>query len=141
LLRLATVFDFDDGLSGLRDDLERKVLQVRLDFSIVELAADEALGIEDGVVGVHGDLIFCGVSDEALRVGKGDIRGCCSVALVIGDDFWRVSSGSGRWTDGGGREANVNIVHTNTVVLPYTDAGVGGAEIDTDSFWHSGLCM
>jgi len=55
LLRLATVFDFDDGLSGLRDDLERKVLYVGLDFNIVELATDEALGIEDGVVGVHGD--------------------------------------------------------------------------------------
>lgn len=87
MLLLATVFDFDNGLSGLGQDFERKVLYVRLNFSIVVLATDEALGIEDGVVGIHGDLIFRGVSNETLRVGKGDIGGCCSVALVVGDDF------------------------------------------------------
>lgn len=45
-----------------------------------------------------------------------------------------MSSGSVR------RRGEANIIRTNTVVLPYTDAGVGGAEIDTDSFWHGGLC-
>ena len=89
MLRLATVFDFGDGLASFRDDLEREVLYVRLDFSIIELATDEALGIEDGVVGVHRDLVLRGVSDETLRVGKGDIRGRRSIALVVGDDFWR----------------------------------------------------
>jgi hypothetical protein len=87
LFRLATVFDLDDGFSSLGDDLERKVFYVRLDLSILVLAADEALGAEDGVVGVHGDLIFRGVTDETPRVGKGDIRRCYSVALVVGDDF------------------------------------------------------
>jgi hypothetical protein len=28
-------------------------------------------------------------------------------------------------------DANVKTVRTNTVILPYTDAGVGSAEIDT----------
>jgi len=87
LLRLATVFDLDDGLSGLGDDLKRKVLNVRLDLSIVVLAADEALGIEDGVVGIHRGLTFRGTTNETTRVGKGNIRRCCSVALVVGDDF------------------------------------------------------
>jgi len=87
LLRLAMVFYLDDGISGLGDDLERKLFYVRLDFRIVVLAADEALGIEDGVVGIHGGLIFRGVTNETPRVGKGDTRGCYSVALVVGDDF------------------------------------------------------
>jgi hypothetical protein len=73
LLRLATVFDLDHGISSLRDDLERKVPYVRLDLSMVVLAAGEALGTEDGVVGVQGDLIFRDVTDETPRVGKGDI--------------------------------------------------------------------
>ena len=34
-------------------------------------------------------------------------------------------------------EVGFGILRTNTVVLPYTDAGVGGTEINTDSFWHS----
>jgi hypothetical protein len=34
-----------------------------------------------------------------------------------------------------------HTVRTNTVILPHTDTGVGSAEIDTDSFWHAGLCL
>lgn len=114
MLRLATVFDFYDGLSGLGDDFEREVLYVRLDFDIVKLATDEALGIEDGVVGVHGDLVLRGVSDETLRVGKGDIRGCCSVSLVVGDDFWRTSSGSVRWRGRVWRGRQISYVPTRS---------------------------
>jgi len=87
LLRLTTVFYLDDGIPDLRDDLERKVLYVRLDFNVVVLAADETFGTEDGIVGVHGSLILRSITDETPRVGKGDIRGCYSVALIVGDDF------------------------------------------------------
>ena len=45
---------------------------------------------------VHGDLIFGGVADEALRVGEGNIGGGRSVTLVVGDDL-------------------------NTIVLPHSD--------------------
>ena len=34
-----------------------------------------------------------------------------------------------------------DIGRTNTVILPYTDAGVASTEIDTDSCWHVGLYL
>jgi hypothetical protein len=98
LLRLATIFDLSDGIAILGDYLEGEVFDVRLDFSIVKLATDEALSTEDGVLGVHRNLVPCGVSDETFRVGKGNIRGRCSVSLVVGNDFWRVVSRS-TWSE------------------------------------------
>lgn len=48
------------------------------------------------VVGVHSDLVFCGITDQTLGVGESDIGGCCAVTLVIGNDL-------------------------NTIILPNTD--------------------
>lgn len=62
---------------------------------------------KDGVDGVHGDLVLSGISDESFGIGEGDIRGCGTVALIVGDDF-------------------------DAVVLPDSDAGVGGAQVDSD---------
>ena len=62
---------------------------------------------KDGVDGVHGDLVLCRISDEALGVGEGDVRGRGAVPLVVGDDL-------------------------DTVVLPHADARVGRAEVDAD---------
>ena len=39
--------NLDDGLAGLLNDLERPVLHVLLNFRVVELAADETLGVKD----------------------------------------------------------------------------------------------
>ena len=86
-LLLALELDLDDGLAGLLDDLEGEVLHVGLDLGVLELAADEALGVENCVDGVHGDLVLGRVTDETLGVGEGNERGCCAVTLVVGNDF------------------------------------------------------
>jgi len=43
----ATVLNLNGRLATLVDDLEGKVLHVRLDLSVFELAADETLGVKD----------------------------------------------------------------------------------------------
>jgi len=47
LLVLTAVRNADVGFSCLIDDLEREVLDIGLDFNIVELAPDETLSIEN----------------------------------------------------------------------------------------------
>jgi hypothetical protein len=63
---------------------------------------------EDGVDGVHGDLVLGGVADEPLGVREGHIGRRGAVALVVGDDL-------------------------DAVMLPHADARVGRAEVDADS--------
>ena len=46
-LLLASVLDTDIRLPGLVEDLERKVLDVVLNFEVIKLPADETLGVED----------------------------------------------------------------------------------------------
>lgn len=55
-----------------------------LDLSIVELAADEVLRVEDGVDGVHGDLVLRCVTDETLGAGEGVIGWVGAITLVVG---------------------------------------------------------
>ena len=87
LLLLSLVLDLDDGLSGLVNDLVRPVLHVGLNIGVRELSSNESLGVEDGVVGVHGDLVLGGITDETLRVVESDVRGGGSVTLVVGDNL------------------------------------------------------
>jgi hypothetical protein len=42
---------------------------------------------EDGVVGVHGDLVLGGIADEPLRVREGDVARRGAITLVIGDNL------------------------------------------------------
>lgn len=88
-LGLAMVLGLRVRLPAVEDDLEKEVLHVGLDLSIVGLVADEALRIKDVVRGVHRDLVPRSVTDETLGVGEGDIRGGGTVTLVIGDDLTR----------------------------------------------------
>ena len=90
------------------DNAERPCLGVALDGWVVPRAADETLGIEDGVLGVQGQLVLGGVANQALALlGEGDVAGGDAVSLVVGDDL-------------------------HAAVLEHADAGVGGAEIDTN---------
>ena len=57
---------------------------------------DETFSIKDRIAGVHGSLVFCGITDQPLGVGECDIRRGGAVTLVISNDL-------------------------NTIVLPDTD--------------------
>jgi len=72
VLGLALELNLDDGLASLVNDLEREVLHIGLDLRIVELATDQSLGVEDGVLGVHGDLVLGGITNQTLGVGETD---------------------------------------------------------------------
>lgn len=87
------------------------MLQVFLNGLIRELASDQTLSVEDGVLWVTGNLIFCCVSDESLLFGEGDVGGGGVVTLIVRDDF-------------------------DFVVLPYSNAGVGGSEIDSNGWCY-----
>jgi hypothetical protein len=107
LLGLASVFNLDNGLGCLVNNLEGPVLHVGLDLGVGELSANQSLGVENSVMGVHGDLVLGGITNESLRVVESDIRGGGSVTLVVGNDF-------------------------DSVVLPDSDTGVGGTEINSN---------
>ena len=107
-LLLSLVLDLEGGLGGSTiDDLEGPVLHVRLDSSLIKTTTDQTLGVEDGVIGVHGDLILGGITNQTLRVGESDIRGGGTVTLVVGNDL-------------------------NAIVLPVPNARVGGTQINTN---------
>src|SRR3954453_2642576 len=55
-LLLSLELYLDDRLATLVDDLERPVLHISLDLGVIEFTTDKTLGVEDGVVWVHGDL-------------------------------------------------------------------------------------
>jgi len=61
---ITTVLYTDVGFTVLLDDLERPVLHVLFDFRVVNLTANESLGVEDGIFGVCGKCILGGISDS-----------------------------------------------------------------------------
>ena len=109
VLGLSLEVNLDKGLlGGTGDDLEGPELHVVLDGLVRELATDEALGVEDGVGWVTGRLVLGGVTDEALLLGESNVGGGGVDTLIVGDNF-------------------------SLLVLPHSDAGVGGSEINSDS--------
>ena len=64
---------------------------------------NETLGIEDGVMRVHRDLVLGRAADKTFGVREGDIGRGGSDTLIVRDNL-------------------------DTVVLPDTEARVGGAE-------------
>jgi hypothetical protein len=88
------------------------VLDIFLDDWVVEFSSDESFGVEDGVEGIFGGLIVCGIADQSFVISESDVGWGCSVTLIIGDDF-------------------------DSFVFPESDTGVSGTEIDTDGFTDS----
>lgn len=80
--------DDNVGLAVLLDHLEGHVLAVLLHGLVRPLAANETLGIEDGVLGVGGQLVLGGITDKALAIlGESDVRGRDTVTCVSEKDI------------------------------------------------------
>jgi len=87
-LGLSLVGNLDLGLLVLSGkDLEGPELHVSLDLSVSELSSDKTLSIEDGVLGVSGDLGLGGISNKTLLLSEGNVRGGGVETLIVGDDF------------------------------------------------------
>ena len=110
LFGLSLVIDLDDGGSSWAgNNLERPVLHVGLDGRVGKLPSNETFGVEDGVEGVHGDLVLGSISNKTLSLVEGNVGRGGTVSLVVGDDL-------------------------NAVVLPNANARVSGSEVDSDGF-------
>jgi hypothetical protein len=66
------------------DDLVGHLLDIALDLSIGELAADETLGSEEGVLGVDNSLALGGNTDKALALLCETDDGRCCAATCDG---------------------------------------------------------
>merc|ERR1719284_2252740 len=109
-LLLALELDDHDWLVIVTSlNLEWPELDILLDDWVGKLPTDESLDIEDGVGGVSGSLVLGSLTDLPLLFGETDIGGSGSVTLLVlnDDDFLALHDG---------------------------DTGVGGTEIDTDTW-------
>ena len=87
------------------DELVYNVLNARSEsVAFSYLASDEALDIEDRLLGVDGGLVLGSISYKTLRISEGNVRRGDTVSLIVRDDL-------------------------DAAVLEDTDAGVSGAEI------------
>ena len=78
----------DVRLGVLLNDLEWEVLDVVLDCGVGPIAANEPLGVENGVLGVGGQLVLGSITNQTLTLsGESHVGGGDTVALVVGDDL------------------------------------------------------
>jgi hypothetical protein len=96
-----------------RFDLEGPEFGIILNDFVLELTSNKTLGIEDSVCGISGDLSLGGITDKTFVFSEGNVRGSGVETLVVGNDLY-------------------------LLILPDTDAWVGGSEINSDSLrlWH-----
>ena len=98
--------------SFLFNHLEWQELDVLLHRRVIPSASDEALGIEDRVLGVGRELVLGRIANQTLPFrSEGHIRRRDAVALIVGYDL-------------------------HAAVLEHTDAGIGGPQVDADHRAH-----
>ena len=88
-------------------NFEGPLLNVSLYILVMELTADKTLNIKHSVGWVSGSLLLGSITDEYLLFSEGYVRGSSDKTLLVGD-------------------------YVNLAVLKYTDAAVGGSNIDAD---------
>ena len=117
LRRVCLALNLHGGVTiGGGDDLIRGEAGLLLHHRILEPAADKALGGEEGIGGVGHRLALGGLADEALTIlGEGD--------------------------HGGGGAGTFGVLDHLGFAIHNGDAGIGGAEIDTDDFAHPGVLL
>ncbi|KAI8129334.1 hypothetical protein FF38_14239 [Lucilia cuprina] len=55
------------------DNIEGPMFHISLNGGIIEFATNQTLSIEDGICGIHSDLIFGCISNKTFSVGEGNI--------------------------------------------------------------------
>jgi hypothetical protein len=126
--RVLLALGLEPGITvGVLDDLVGDLLDVLLDLGVGELAADETLGSEEGVLGVDNSLALGGNTDKALALlcETDDGRCCAATCDELADE--RVGGG---WDDGW-RTLRV-FDDLRDLALHNGDGRVGCAQIDTD---------
>jgi hypothetical protein len=111
-LLLAKVLNLDLGVAAIVNDGEGPGLDVLLDGGVIVAATDQTpvvklivskerpsvpaemagfsldlLGIEDGVLGVHGSIVLSSLTDQTLLISEGDERRGGERTLLVGDDL------------------------------------------------------
>ena len=74
-------FNLNLGLATIIDKIERPMFHIPLDSVVAKVSTNETFGVEHGVAGIHGHLVFGGISNQPFGVGKGNIGGGSSVTL------------------------------------------------------------
>mmetsp|Transcript_12746 Transcript_12746/g.19074 ORF Transcript_12746/g.19074 Transcript_12746/m.19074 type:complete len:90 (-) Transcript_12746:48-317(-) len=82
------------------------MLHILLHSRIRKPPSDHSLSVEHCIGGIHSDLIFRRITNETFSISKRYIGWSGSVSLIIGYDL-------------------------NTIILPYSDAGISCSEINT----------
>ncbi len=67
----------------LANDLERPMLHVRDETIVVHLATNKTLSIEHGIDRIHGSLVLCGITDQALGLSERNTRRGGAVSMVV----------------------------------------------------------
>mmetsp|Transcript_33186 Transcript_33186/g.71530 ORF Transcript_33186/g.71530 Transcript_33186/m.71530 type:complete len:158 (+) Transcript_33186:1532-2005(+) len=106
-LVLTLHLDADHWLAGLVHDFVWQELDVLLHRGVLEAPADQTLHVKQCLGRIDGGLVLGSLSNKPFVVGKCDVRRRDSVALIIRDDLY-------------------------SAILVNSNAGIGGAQIDTD---------